>query len=100
MCQRNELILGVWQVRVYRHRERVFLIAALFEVGDVLVAGGVVERVAHAVQTCLPRRHGVFDAPLGRQPRPDLIALNDLLKRRNAGWLDAHPAVPGWTAGR
>ena len=29
MCQRNELILGVGQVRVDRRRERVFLIAAL-----------------------------------------------------------------------
>src|SRR6478672_3814872 len=99
MCQRNELILGVGQIGVDRRRERVFLIAALFEVGDVLVAGGVVERVAHAVQTCLPRRHRVFDAPLGRHARPDLIALNDLLQRRDAG-LEAHPAVPGWMAGR
>ena len=44
------------------------------------VTGGVVERVAQAVEAGLPRRHGILDAVLGRHPRPHLVAVDDLLQ--------------------
>src|SRR5690349_15478900 len=97
MCQRDELVLRVRQARVDSCRKQVLLIAAFFETGDVLVACGVVQRVAQAVETGLPRRHRILDAVLGGHHRPHLIALDDLLKSLDAL---AHPAAPGWTADR
>src|ERR1700754_5216771 len=97
MRQRNQLVLRIGQAGVDGRRERVFLIAPLFEIGDVRGAAGVVQCVAQTVKTRLPWRHRILDAPLVGHPRPDLIALDDFLQRLDAL---AHPGATGWIAGR
>ena len=80
MREGDQLVLRVGQFGVHRRRQRVLLVAALLETRRRRVTGGVVERVAEAVEAGLPRRHGILDAVLRRHPRPHLIAVDDLLQ--------------------
>src|SRR4051794_26716704 len=95
MGQRDQLALGVGQIRVDRRREGVLLVAALVESGDAGSAGGAVECVAEPIEAGFPRRDGVFDTVLRRHSRPHLVVRHDFPQQ-----VATHHSPLGCIAGR